>query len=473
MSDPFYPSIGGGFPVSDSAPPPPPRYSDYEVDLIAARYADPRPPYPPPVEVGYFDAHVGDRRSAEVLNRQSFMGSHSNIGQSEALYSTNTMVKRPRLESSLPIYPQRPGAKDCAFYMKTRTCKYGEACIFDHPQWVPEGGVPNWKEAPNVEDSYPERPGEPDCPFFSKNSKCKFKSKCKYNHPKKKANTSEAGTDNDPPIADSTILPVRPFEPVCSFYAKTGKCKFGAKCKFNHPKDTETPKDIETPAVAGKETIYTAAIDATLHAHPALSSVPAKTQASPAPAEAHNAKGLPIRPGEVDCAFYMKTGSCKYGSICRFNHPDRPVLDIAFMAPLGQTIFPTPVANFMQSFDFHAPHVPVEPEPIIYPQRPGETVCDFYMKTGQCKYKDKCKFHHPIDRSAPGSNGNLDSLQPVELTLAGLPRRQEAKVCAFYMKTGTCQFGVHCKFDHPPPEEAISKLQATGKEGESKDQGPS
>jgi hypothetical protein len=62
------------------------------------------------------------------------MGSHSTIGQSETLYSPNAMVKRPRLESSLPIYP----------YM--RSSLYGEACKFDHPQWVPEGGIPNWKE---------------------------------------------------------------------------------------------------------------------------------------------------------------------------------------------------------------------------------------------------------------------------------------------------------------------------------------
>jgi hypothetical protein len=74
------------------------------------------------------------------------MGSHTTVGQNEALYSQNTMAKRPKLESSLPIYPQRPGEKDCAFYMRTRTCKFGEACKFDHPQWVPEGGVPDWKE---------------------------------------------------------------------------------------------------------------------------------------------------------------------------------------------------------------------------------------------------------------------------------------------------------------------------------------
>ncbi|AQK96648.1 Zinc finger CCCH domain-containing protein 37 [Zea mays] len=390
MSDPFYPYYRGAFPGGDGAQPPP-RYSDFEVDLIAARYAGTLLPYPSSADVGAFDSYVGARRSAEVLYHQSFMGSHSTVGQNEALYSSNTMAKRPRLESSLPIYPQRPGQKDCAFYMSTGTCKYGETCKFDHPQRVPEGGVPNWKEAPNVEDSYPERPGEPDCPYLL-NNRCKFKSKCKFNHPKDMVNALGTGTNNESLIADSAVLPVRPSEPICVFYAKTGKCKFGAICKFNHP------KDIKTSPLIAKETIYTATTDA-----------------ADAPTEACNAKGLPIRQGEVDCSFYMKTGSCKYGSICRFNHPDRPgpAADIAFMVPLVQATLPS-----------SAPIVPavVEPLPMIYPQRPGETVCDFYMKTGSCKYSQKCKFHHPISRFAPHSKENGDPQQPA--TLASLPRRE-------------------------------------------------
>jgi hypothetical protein len=37
---------------------------------------------------------------------------------------------------------------------------------------------------------------------------------------------------------------------------------------------------------------------------------------------------------------------------------------------------------------------------------------------------------------------------------------QDAEICSFYMKSGTCKFGVQCRFDHPPPEEAITKLKA-------------
>jgi hypothetical protein len=36
----------------------------------------------------------------------------------------------------------------------------------------------------------------------------------------------------------------------------------------------------------------------------------------------------PVRPDSEDCSFYMRTGSCKYGSSCKFNHPVRRKLQI-------------------------------------------------------------------------------------------------------------------------------------------------
>lgn len=70
------------------------------------------------------------------------------MGQTEAWYTTDYLTKRLKLESTshLPVYPQRAGEKDCTHYMQTRTCKFGEGCKFDHPVWVPEGGIPDWKE---------------------------------------------------------------------------------------------------------------------------------------------------------------------------------------------------------------------------------------------------------------------------------------------------------------------------------------
>lgn len=47
-----------------------------------------------------------------------------------------------------------------------------------------------------------------------------------------------------------------------------------------------------------------------------------------------------------------------------------------------------------------------------FPERPGEPECPYFMKTGSCKYKSACKFHHPKTRLP----------KPI-LSNAGLPLR--------------------------------------------------
>ncbi|OVA07509.1 zinc finger protein [Macleaya cordata] len=425
--------------------------------------------WPPGVDVGaasFGPLHAGAKRSADALYHQTYPGTNNTFGQSEALYST----KHPRLESTshLPIYPQRPGEKDCAHYMLTRTCRFGDSCKFDHPSWVPEGGIPDWKEVqlvPTIE-SLPERPGEDDCPYFLKTKKCKFGIKCKFNHPKDKINSTDA-----PDTVDVSLLPERPSEPPCSFYMKTGKCKFGASCKFHHPKDIQIP-------VTGQEngnieqTDSVVAVDGKTIGDAML----VKPYAPFTPALLHNSKGLPVRPGEVHCPFYLKTGSCKYGATCRYNHPDRFAINPPVAAALGHAIITSPATNLNIGFINPAASILPTIDPrlaqatlglgqTVYPQRPGQIECDFYMKTGDCKFGERCKFHHPIDRSAPTQSVNKLTLQQnIKLTLAGLPRREGAVVCPFYMKTGTCKYSVNCRFDHPPPGEAVA--MATVVQGE-------
>ncbi|CAA0818053.1 Zinc finger CCCH domain-containing protein 37 [Striga hermonthica] len=87
------------------------------------------------------------------------------------------------------------------------------------------------------------------------------------------------------------------------------------------------------------------------------------------------------------------------------------------------------------------------------------------MKTGVCKFGYSCKFNHPIDRTKPKAPAPESQQEDVKLTLAGLPRREGAIHCPYYMKTGTCKFGATCKFDHPPPGEgAASSAMDDGKE---------
>lgn len=57
-----------------------------------------------------------------------------------------------------------------------------------------------------IVEEYPERPGEPDCSFFLKTGDCKFKFNCKFNHPKNRNIRAKANsfTLND------EGLPLRP-----------------------------------------------------------------------------------------------------------------------------------------------------------------------------------------------------------------------------------------------------------------------
>ncbi|XP_061369783.1 zinc finger CCCH domain-containing protein 37 [Gastrolobium bilobum] len=426
--------------------------------------------WPAAVAAAAAAANVGSaaldlKRSSEALYHPTILGT---IGQNEAWYSTNSLAKRPRYEtgSNLPIYPQRPGEKDCAHYMLTRTCKFGESCKFDHPIWVPEGGIPDWKEVPNVvqSETLPERPEEPDCPFFLKTQRCKFGSRCKFNHPK-------VSSEN----ADVSGLPERPLESPCAFYMKTGRCKFGASCKFHHPKDIQIQLSDELSHTA-EQTQTKYMMEGIIG-----DTQPIKPLISPL---LQNSKGLPVRLGEVDCPFYMKTGSCKYGATCRYNHPDRNVINSPVSA-FGPSVLASSAANLnigvinpavsvYQALDTRLsnPMSQVGIAETIYPQRPGQMECDYYMKTGVCKFEERCKFHHPIDRSAP-SLSKQASQQTVKLTPAGLPRREGSVICPYYLKTGTCKFGATCKFDHPPPGEVMemakSQVTSTTNGGEAKD----
>lgn len=80
-----------------------------------------------------------------------------------------------------------------------------------------------------------------------------------------------------------TAYPQRPGEATCSYYLKTGTCKFGGCCKFHHPINRTDP--AAEPSV--KLTLA----------------------------------GLPRHEGKSSCPFYMKTGTCKFGTNCKFDHP--------------------------------------------------------------------------------------------------------------------------------------------------------
>ncbi|CDY48135.1 BnaCnng15770D [Brassica napus] len=59
-----------------------------------------------------------------------------------------------------------------------------------------------------------------------------------------------------------------------------------------------------------------------------------------------NFLGLPIRPGEKECPFYMRNGSCKFGGHCKFNHPapttaiDSPMFRVMHSQNQAPSVYP-------------------------------------------------------------------------------------------------------------------------------------
>eukprot|EP01025_Chloroclados_australasicus_P010708 TRINITY_DN14458_c0_g1_i1.p2 TRINITY_DN14458_c0_g1~~TRINITY_DN14458_c0_g1_i1.p2 ORF type:complete len:234 (-),score=24.53 TRINITY_DN14458_c0_g1_i1:190-867(-) len=70
----------------------------------------------------------------------------------------------------------------------------------------------------------PLRPGQPSCDFYQKTGHCAFGNDCMYDHPQKyRIKRNLLG------------YPMRPGEKVCEYFLQHAKCKYGAGCCNHHP----------------------------------------------------------------------------------------------------------------------------------------------------------------------------------------------------------------------------------------------
>ncbi|XP_076921202.1 zinc finger CCCH domain-containing protein 3-like [Bidens hawaiensis] len=298
-----------------------------------------------------------------------------------------TEVKEDKTGSM--AYPDHPEEQDCAYYLKTGICGYGDKCKFNHPTINVQD---NNKHGVNL----PEREGEPDCAYFLKMGTCVFGSTCKYNHPRDRHGAI-------PVLLSAVGLPMRQGQESCSHYLRTGSCKFGVGCKFHHPH----------PIVYGPNPTYAPAC-ISAHAWPYLSQqtfVPVIISSSGptqswgphmgnmSPILSTNgltfvdhvnpstkSSKLPERPGEPECRYFMYTRTCKYMSRCKYHHPKEHVVKYG-ASPLG---------------------------PFGLPSRPGQPICWYYSLYGACNYGADCKFDHPLMAYSYNHFNGLTTLQMVD-----------------------------------------------------------
>lgn len=146
--------------------------------------------------------------------------------------------------------------------------------------------------------NYPQRNGEPDCRDFLRTGRCKYGESCKYHHP---VGGMKARMDpNEPPF------PIRPNEPLCQYYMKNGTCKFGQSCKFHHPSQLLSSTMLTRICTVCPVSNETYSVECSQKAF---------------------LQFLPQRPGEPNCTFFMRNGTCKYGATCKFHHPTGDALN--------------------------------------------------------------------------------------------------------------------------------------------------
>lgn len=141
-----------------------------------------------------------------------------------------------------------------------------------------------------------------------------------------------------------------------------------------------------------------------------------------------------------DCRDYLRTGRCKYGASCKFNHP----------------------ANVQSGGGIKAPIDPLEP---LFPVRANEPLCQYYMKHGTCKFGLACKFNHPVQSAISAMISGTSALsqgpqhillnqisgsdQTSSMMLQILPQRPDEPDCIYFLRNGRCKYGATCRYHHP------------------------
>ncbi|CAL0308480.1 unnamed protein product [Lupinus luteus] len=327
--------------------------------------------------------------------------------------------------SSIDSYPERVGAPNCVYYMRTGFCGYGGRCRYNHPR--DRAAV---AAAVRATGEYPERVGEPPCQYYLKTGTCKFGASCKFHHPK-----HGGGSLSQAPL-NIYGCPLRPGEKECSYYLKTGQCKFGITCKFHHPQPADTSLSASAPQ------FYQQAQSPT---------VPLPDQYGGASTSLRVARP-PILPGSYIQGAYgpvlLSPGVVPFPGWSPYSAPVSPVLSPGAQPAVGATSLYGVTQLNSSTSAFARPYTPLpsssgpsgnNQKEQVFPERPGEPECQYFLRTGDCKFGLACRFHHPRDRVVA-----RPLLNPI-----GLPLRPGVQPCAFYLQNNNCKFGSACKFDHP------------------------
>ncbi|KAF3329467.1 zinc finger CCCH domain-containing protein ZFN-like isoform X2 [Carex littledalei] len=342
---------------------------------------------------------------------------------------------------------------DCVRYVKEGRCDFGAECRFFHHRSTrfyefnlnPRS---DWQENFELETNFlglPLRPGSDDCPEYMIHGVCELSTDCQYNHPNPGPVIAKQDTHKELYKGDS--LPSLK-EHAAHVPSPTSILPPSIKPMFIPTPNTSLacikrmllPPERPDIGDGNKE----------LQAQQSSSSTTTRSNSSGSGGELLE---YPERPGEPLCPAYMKSGGCKLKSECWYDHPrDRHPKDP--VKPFEQSDGYNRESSVKDAKKKMVPRASVVSEnKFIYPERPGEPECAYYMKHGDCKFGSTCKFHHPkhLHKAPKYSSFSQDSR-----VMSGngseemeYPERPGEPECAYYMMHGNCKFGLNCKFHHP------------------------
>lgn len=328
-------------------------------------------------------------------------------------------------------FPERPGQPECQHYLRTGECKFGATCRYHHPKRTEHSstcmpgqmGIPLQSGPVRSFPSSEEKKYYPGVDFLNNSTQCSDRSESikQTVFPRTAPFSSETMPlpvmQTQASVTQKQTFSERPGQPDCPYFLKTGECRFGVTCQYHHPKERfeKSSESMFNPSGPPLHYVPVAPISsleekqrpvgtsllndtkqttdlAVSSVHSVLmSSEPifsaAKAIPTPQPWEiATKRENFPERPGQPDCAHYLKTGDCSFGAACRYNHPkdSNEQLSACMLSEMG------------------------------LPLRPGKPTCMFYSRCGICKFGPRCKFDHSV--TGPNSCGSvpLNSELPVD-----------------------------------------------------------
>ncbi|KAI4303196.1 hypothetical protein MLD38_038856 [Melastoma candidum] len=331
------------------------------------------------------------------------------------------------------VYPERPDEADCIYYLRTGFCGYGPRCRFNHPR--ERGPVLGASRAGSAE--FPERNGQPVCQFYMRTGTCKFGPSCKYHHPRQDM------TPNNPVQLNYYGYPYRPEEKECSYYMKTSRCKFGDTCKFHHPQPAGVPVAAPSPPPFQLSPMPLSV--ATPSPYPMVQSPPIPSSQQygvlvARPPVIPSYVQSPYGPVLLSSGMVPLTGYSPYQAsvspvASSSPQPNSGSNSVYGMAQISSTV-PAFAGPYLTS-PFGVDPSSLQKEH-LFPERPGQPDCQYYLKTGDCRYGSSCRYHHPPEANAAAN---------VILNPLGLPLRPGVTPCMHFAR-GECKFGPACKFDH-------------------------